>query len=132
MNAKNVGLVLHIDGVVNALAGLMPLWFNRSIVTALGWPVIPGSAIYPRTLGAVLLGFAFAVFMAGKNPSGTRETILGSIIAKLLAGVVILWAQYVPQPPQLDPSVLLTVVVVVEVIFAALEAVYWLGSRQKG
>jgi hypothetical protein len=131
MNAKNIVYVLRADGIFNGLAALALLVFYRPLIIAIGWPVVPGSAIYPRALGAALLGLAFAVGMAGKNPAASRDTILGGVIAKVLAGGVILWSLYLPQPPQLDPSALLTAAVGLQVVFAALEAVYWLASRPK-
>ncbi len=90
MNETNVRWVLRADGAFNLLAGLVCLFFYRPAVTLIGWPDTE-TPIYANVLGAALIGLSLAVWFAADHPEQSRDTILAGIVAKCLAGVIIVY-----------------------------------------
>ena len=125
MNDKNVILVLRADGVFNLLAGLVCLAFYRPIIALIGWPNTEVT-IYASVLGAALIGLSLAVLFAANHPERSRDTILAGIVAKALAGVVIVYQVFLVGIDLPSPW-LLPAAVVVQVLFVLGEAAYLLS-----
>jgi hypothetical protein len=126
MNHKNVAWVLRADGVFNFLAGLVCLVFYRPVVALIGWPDTE-TPIYANVLGAALIGLSLAVLFAANHPESSRDTILASIVAKVLAGVIIVYWVFIAGISLPSPW-LLPAAVVVQVLFVLGEAAYLLAS----
>jgi hypothetical protein len=122
MNHNNVARVLRADGVFNLLAGFVLLFFYRPVVALIGWPDtdVP---IYANVLGAALIGLSLAVLFAANHPDRSRDAILASIVAKALAGVVIVYQVFLVGI-ELPSPWLLPAAVVVQVLFVLGEAAY--------
>jgi len=126
MNYKNVAWVLRADGVFNLLAGLVCLMFYRPVIALIGWPDTD-APIYASVFGAALIGLSLAVLFAANHPERSRDTILASIVAKALAGVVIVYQVFLVGI-ELPSPWLLPSAVVVQVLFVLGEAAYLLSS----
>lgn len=126
MNHKNIARVLRADGVFNLLAGIVCLVFYRPIIALIGWPDT-SEPIYASVLGAALIGLSLAVLFAANHPDRSRDTILASIVAKALAGVVIVHQVFLVGI-ELPSPWLLPAAVVVQVLFVLGEAAYLLSS----
>jgi hypothetical protein len=126
MNHKNVAWVLRVDGVFNFLAGLVCLVFCRPVVTLIGWPDTE-TPIYANVLGAALIGLSLAVLFAANHPQSSRDTILASIVAKVLAGVIIVYWVFIAGISLPSPW-LLPAAVVAQVLFVLGEAAYLLAN----
>jgi hypothetical protein len=122
MNHNNVARVLRADGIFNLLAGLVLLFFYRPVVALIGWPDTD-TPIYANVLGAALIGLSLAVLFAANHPDRSRDTILASIVAKAVAGVVILYQVFLVGI-ELPSPWLLPAAVVVQVLFVLGEAAY--------
>lgn len=124
-----VARVLRADGIFNLLAGVVCLLFYRPVVALIGWPDtdVP---IYANVLGAALIGLSLAVLFAANHPETSRDTILASIVAKLLAGVIIIYWVFLAGI-ELPSPWLLPAAVVAQVLFVLGEAAYLL-SRPHG
>jgi hypothetical protein len=120
----NVAWVLRADGAFNFLAGLVALFFYRPVVALIGWPDTE-MPIYANVLGAALIGLSLAVWFAADHPERSRGTIFASIIAKGLAGVIILYWVFVARI-ELPSPLLLPAAVGVQVLFVLGEAAYLL------
>lgn len=125
MNDKNIVLVLRADGIFNLLAGLVCLVFYRPVVALIGWPDTEVT-IYASVLGAALIGLSLAVLFAANHPERSRDTILASIVAKALAGAVIVYQVFLVGI-ELPSPWLLPAAVVVQVLFVLGEAAYLLS-----
>ena len=122
MSRENIAWVLRADGVFNLIAGLVCLVFYRPIIALIGWPA-SGDPIYASVLGAALIGLSLAVLFAANHPDRSRDTILASIVAKVLAGLVILYQVFLVGI-ELPSPWLLPAAVVVQVLFVLGEAAY--------
>ena len=120
MNRASVVWVLRADGVFNFLAGLVLLLFYRPVIALIGWPDTE-TPIYANVLGAALIGLSLAVWFAANHPELSRDTILASIIAKGLAGIIILYWVFIARLA-LPSAWLLPAAVGVQVLFALGEA----------
>jgi hypothetical protein len=125
MTRAGVAWVLRADGVFNLIAGLVCLLFYRPVVALIGWPDtdVP---IYANVLGAALIGLSLAVLFAANHPESSRDTILASIVAKVLAGVIIVYWVFLAGI-ELPSPWLLPAAVVVQVLFVLGEAAYILS-----
>jgi hypothetical protein len=125
MTRAGVAWVLRADGIFNLTAGLVCLLFYRPAVALIGWPDtdVP---IYANVLGAALIGLSLAVLFAANHPESSRDTILASIVAKVLAGVVIVYWVFLAGI-ELPSPWLLPAAVVVQVLFVLGEAAYILS-----
>lgn len=90
MSRSSVAWVLRADGVFNFLAGLVLLLFYRPVITFIDWPTTE-TPIYANVLDAALIGLSLAIWFAANHLKLSRDTILASIIAKGLAGIIILY-----------------------------------------
>ena len=128
MTKAGVAWVLRADGVFNFLAGLVSLAFYGPVVALIGWPGtdVP---IYPNVLGAALIGLSLAVLFAAGHPERSRDTILASIVAKGLAGVIVLYHVFLVGI-ELPSPWLLPAAVVAQVLFALGETAYLLSGTQ--
>ncbi len=124
MNRTDVAWVLRADGTFNLLAGLILLFFYRPIVELIGWPDTD-TPIYANVLGAALIGLSLAVWFAANHPEESRDTILAGIVAKGLAGVLIVYWVFVAGI-ELPSPWLLPAAVVVQVLFVLGETAYLL------
>lgn len=122
MNRTGVAWILRADGVFNLLAGLILLFFYRPVVELIGWPDT-GVTIYANVLGAALIGLSLAVLLAANDPDQSRGTILAGIVAKGLAGLVIVYQVFVVGI-ELPSPWLLPAAVVVQVLFVLGETAY--------
>lgn len=122
MRRENIARVLRADGVFNLIAGLVCLVFYRPIVALIGWPDT-GEPIYANVLGAALIGLSLAVLFAANHPDLSRDTILASIVAKALAGLVIVYQVFLAGI-ELPSPWLLPAAVVVQVLFVLGETTY--------
>jgi hypothetical protein len=122
MSRSSVAWVLRTDGAFNFLAGLVLLLFYRPVVTLIGWPDTD-TPIYANVLGAALIGLSLAVWFAANHPEQSRDTILASVVAKGLAGVIILYWVFIARI-ELPSAWLLPAAVGIQVLFALGEAVY--------
>jgi hypothetical protein len=124
MTRAGVAWVLRADGVFNLIAGLVCLLFYRPVVALIGWPDtdVP---IYANVLGAALIGLSLAVLFAANHPESSRDTILASIVAKVLAGIIIVYWVFLAGV-ELPSPWLLPAAVVVQVLFVLGEAAYLL------
>lgn len=129
MNRTNVAWILRADGVFNVLAGVVLLFFYRPVVELIGWPDT-GATIYANVLGAALIGLSLAVLFAANRPEQSRGTILAGIVAKGLAGVVILYQVFVVGI-ELPSPWLLPAAVVVQVLFVLGEAAYLIAVPER-
>jgi hypothetical protein len=122
MRRAGVAWVLRADGVFNLIAGLVCLLFYRPVVALIGWPDtdVP---IYANVLGAALIGLSLAVLFAANHPESSRDTILASIVAKVLAGVIIVYWVFLAGI-ELPSPWLLPAAVVVQVLFVLGEVAY--------
>jgi hypothetical protein len=122
MRRAGVAWVLRADGVFNLIAGVVCLLFYRPAVALIGWPDtdVP---IYANVLGAALIGLSLAVLFAANHPESSRDTILASIVAKVLAGVIIVYWVFLAGI-ELPSPWLLPAAVVVQVLFVLGEAAY--------
>lgn len=132
MNSKNIALVLRIDGVLTALSGLATLIFFRPIIEFMGLPDITPT-MYPRVLGALMLGLSYIVWTAARNPGESRDIILGGIVARALGSAVVYYQIFVsqiilPKPLGLPPFSLALANVILDVLIV-LEAIYWWNTR---
>jgi hypothetical protein len=125
MTRAGVAWVLRADGIFNLIAGLVCLLFYRPAVTLIGWPDtdVP---IYANVLGAALIGLSLAILFAANHPESSRETILASIVAKVLAGLVIIYWVLLAGI-ELPSPWLLPAAVVVQGLFVLGEAAYILS-----
>jgi hypothetical protein len=125
MTRAGVAWVLRADGIFNLTAGLVCLLFYRPAVALIGWPDtdVP---IYANVLGAALIGLSLAVLFAANHPESSRDTILASLVAKVLAGVVIVYWVFLAGI-ELPSPWLLPAAVVVQVLFVLGEAAYILS-----
>jgi hypothetical protein len=125
MSRAGVAWILRADGVFNLIAGLVLLLFYRPAVALIGWPDtdVP---IYANVLGAALIGLSLAVLFAANHPESSRDTILASIVAKVLAGVIIVYWVFLAGI-ELPSPWLLPAAVVVQVLFVLGEAAYILS-----
>ncbi len=89
------------------------------------WPDTK-TPIYANVLGAALIGLSLAVLFAANHPESSRDTILASIVAKVLAGVVIVYWVFLAGI-ELPSPWLLPAAVVVQVLFVLGEAAYVLS-----
>jgi hypothetical protein len=125
----NLARVLRADGAFNFLAGLVTLFFYRPIVALIGWPYTE-TPIYTNVLGTVLIGLSLAVWFAANHPEQSRDTVLASIVAKVLAGVIVLSWVFLARIDLLSPW-LLPAAVVVQVLFVLGEAAYLLSHTRR-
>jgi hypothetical protein len=125
MTRAGVAWVLRADGIFNLIAGLVCLLFYRPAVTLIGWPDtdVP---IYANVLGAALIGLSLAILFAANHPESSRDTILASIVAKVLAGLVIIYWVLLAGI-ELPSPWLLPAAVVVQGLFVLGEAAYILS-----
>ena len=56
--------ILIVDAIINLALGILLLLFTSSIIDTLGVPTA-SSGFYPNILGAVLIGIAIALLIAG-------------------------------------------------------------------
>ena len=129
MNRANVAWVLRADGAFNFLAGLVLLFFYRPLVALIGWPDTE-TPIYANVLGAALIGLSLVVWFAANHPEQSRGAILASIVAKVLAGVIILYWVFIARI-ELPSPWLLPSAVGVQVLFVLGEASYLYSSRHR-
>jgi hypothetical protein len=120
--------VLRADGVFNFLAGLVALTFYGPVVTLIGWPGTD-APIYPNVLGAALIGLSLAVIFAAGHPERSRDTILATVVAKGLAGVVILYWVFAVGI-ELPSSWLLPAAVGAQVLFVLGEVAYLVSGTR--
>jgi hypothetical protein len=94
-------------------------------VTLIGWPDtdVP---IYANVLGAALIGLSLAVLFAANHPERSRDTILASMVTKVLAGVIIIYWVFLAGI-ELPSPWLLPAAVVAQVLFVLGEAAYLLS-----
>jgi hypothetical protein len=117
-----VAWVLKADGAFNFLAGLVLLLFYRPVIALVGWPDTD-TPIYANVLGAALIGLSLAVWFVANHPEQSRDTILASIVAKGLTGVIILYWVFIARI-ELPSAWLLPAAVGVQALFALGEAAY--------
>ena len=100
MNRSSAAWVLRADGAFNFLASLALLLFYRPVIVLIGWPDTD-TPIYANVLGAALIGLSLAVWFVANHPEQSRDTILASIVAKGLTGVIILYWVFIAriEPP---------------------------------
>ena len=122
MNRSSAAWVLRADGAFNFLASLALLLFYRPVIVLIGWPDTD-TPIYANVLGAALIGLSLAVWFAANHPEQSRDTILASIVAKGLAGAIILYWVFIARI-ELPSAWLLPAAVGVQVLFALGEAAY--------
>jgi hypothetical protein len=131
---KNIGLIMKIDGAANMLGGLLVLIFYRPLNELAGLPDITPT-LYPRTLGAFMLGLGLIFWQASNYPAGSRDAILSGIIARVLGGAVVYYQVFVsqiilPRPLGLPPIALLLANTIM-LFLVAWEALYWWNNRSK-
>jgi hypothetical protein len=134
MNSKNIGIVLKIDGALTLLSGVVTLIFYRPLNAFTGLPDITPT-LYPRTLGALMIGLGYILWMAARDPNGNLQTILGGIIGRVLGAVVVFYQIFIsqivlPQPLGLPPFSL-ALANVVMLVLIVLEAIYWWSKRSQ-
>jgi hypothetical protein len=128
MNSTRVAWVLRADGVFNLLAGLVALTFYGPVVALVGWPETD-APVYPNVLGAALVGLSLAVLFAAGHPERSRDTILATVVAKVLAGVILVYWIFVAGI-ELPSPWLLPAAVAAQVLFALGEAAYLLSGAR--
>ena len=82
--------LLIFDGLINLILGIVLLIFPSDLITFLGVPAAD-STFYPNILGGVLVGIAIALFLEGRNVTGTPGGLglLGAVVINLCGGAVI-------------------------------------------
>jgi hypothetical protein len=128
MKRTHVAWVLRADGAFNLLAGLVALTLYGPVVAFIGWPGTD-TQIYPNVLGAALIGLSLAVLFAAGHPERSRDTILATVVAKVLAGVIILYWVFVVGI-ELPSPWLLPAAVGAQVLFVLGEAAYLVSGIQ--
>lgn len=128
MRRSQVAWVLRADGIFNLLAGLVSLTFYGPVIALIGWPDTD-TPIYPNVMGAALIGLSLAVLFAAGHPERSRDTILATVVAKGLAGVVVLYWVFVAGI-ELPSPWLLPAAVGAQVLFVLGEAAYLLSGTQ--
>jgi DMSO reductase anchor subunit len=78
----------------------------------------------------VLIGLSLAVWFAANHPEQSRDTVLASIVAKVLAGVIVLFWVFLARIDLPSPWLLLAAVVV-QVLFVLGEAAYLLSHTRR-
>lgn len=134
MNSKNIGIVLKIDGALTLLSGVVTLIFYRPLNAFMGLPDITPT-LYPRTLGALMIGLGYILWMAARDPNGNLQTILGGIIGRVLGAVVVFYQIFIsqiilPKPLGLPPFSL-ALANVIMLVLIVLEAIYWWSTRSQ-
>jgi len=131
MNIDNkiVAWILRADGVFNAISGLTLLFFIKPLLEPIGWPIM-NNPIYANTLGAAIFSLSLMVFFAANRPETSKEFILGSMIAKTLAGLIILYYLIFAQI-QTTNTWFQYLAVAIQVCFVAGEGLYLLNSLRK-
>lgn len=86
--------ILIVDAIINLALGILLLLFTSSIIDTLGVPTA-SSGFYPNILGAVLIGIAIALLIAGFESDRYRAAglgLFGAIAINLCGGIVLaLW-----------------------------------------
>jgi hypothetical protein len=131
---KNIGLIMKIDGAANMLGGLLVLIFYRPLNELAGLPDITPT-LYPRTLGAFMLGLGFILWQASNNPAGNRDVLLGGFIARGFGASVVNYQIFIsqiilPRPLGLPPFTLLLANTIISLV-CILELIYWWNNRSK-
>ena len=129
MSERNVRWILRADGIFNLIAALILQFYVEALLPLLGW-MPTDTTVYSMTLGSALVGLSLVVLLASNHPVQARDGIFASIVAKGLAGISIVYALFVTQIDSPAPSILL-LAVGLQVIFAAGEAAFLLGTRRR-
>ncbi len=95
----------------------------------IGWPDTE-TPIYANLLGTALIGLSLAAWFAANHPEQSRDTVLASVVAKVLAGMIVLSWVFLARIDLPSPW-LLPAAVVVQVFFVLGEAAYLLFHTRR-
>jgi hypothetical protein len=89
--------LLWVEMLCKLAAGLVLLIAPTATAAVMGWPR-PGSAFWPRLLGAILIGIGLASALHARA-AGVRGLALGGSVSINLAAAAFLLAAVLLQPP---------------------------------